>query len=43
VSQGIQLLSVMKVVTNVQGRESIEQLSNSKLSGEDHEPLRKFS
>jgi hypothetical protein len=43
VSKDIQLLSVVKMVVRVQGRESIEQPSNSQLSKKVHEPLCEFS
>lgn len=43
VSQDMQLLSVIKMVINVQGREFAERSSKSKLSEEAHEPLREVS
>jgi len=43
VSKDIQLLSRVKMVIHVQGRESAEETSTSQLSKEVHEPLREFS
>jgi len=43
VPKDIQLLSLVKMVIHVEGRESVEEPSNSQLSKEVHEPLREFS